>query len=117
MPGAPKVRPGSLNRYGNKRIKREQYLEGYLTPPWDAWKPHPRLSTRVARWVEEYCLVPTGHNAVRPLKLAPYQRTILRRAYDADNSMLVVSMPAANAKTTTLAAMALERMTRGDPFV
>ena len=56
-----------------------------------------------------------GHNAGSPLKLAGFQRKIIRTLYD--NLATFVSIPAANGKSTLLAAVAIERLCRGDAYV
>jgi len=56
-----------------------------------------------------------GHGAGAPLKLAGFQRKIIRTLYD--SLATFVSIPAANGKSTLLAAVAIERLCRGDAYV
>ena len=58
--------------------------------------------------------MPTGAGAGAPFRFAGFQKTILREIYD--SLATFVSMPAANGKTTLLAAIALERICRGDAY-
>ena len=100
---------GSLTRPGARTPLRLVEL-----PAWHGWQ-HRSLAQRVCRWVEEFVRVPTGSGAGEPMRLAPFQRQIIRTLYDSTAS--VVSIPAGNGKTTLLAALALERICRGDDYV
>jgi hypothetical protein len=82
-------------------------------PPWHGWRWKSEAA-RAKRWVEKYLTIPTGHGQGRPIKVAEFQRQILATLYD--NLAAFVSLPAANGKTTFLAAVALERICRGDDY-
>lgn len=84
------------------------------TPPWAGWKTQSE-SARAIRWIEEYLPVTVGHGAGDAMKLAGFQRSIIRTLYD--SLATFVSIPAANGKSTLLAAVAIERLCRGDAYV
>jgi phage terminase large subunit-like protein len=108
----PQRRPiahGELNRPGAKPHLRQLEL-----PPWTGWR-WTSDAARARRWIEQYLVVPTGSGAGFPIKVAGYERRIIEELYDSLG--LFVSIPAGNGKTTLLAAVALERMCRGDPYV
>ena len=67
------------------------------------------------RWVERFLVVPTGYGQARSFRVAAFQREILDALYS--HLATFVSLPAANGKTTLLAAAALERLCRGDDYV
>lgn len=83
-------------------------------PAWHGWK-HRSVPARVVRWIEEHVRVPTGYGQGQPMRIAGFQRRIIDTLYE--NRAAVVSLPAGNGKTTLLAAIALERMCRGDDYV
>lgn len=60
-------------------------------------------------------VVPKGHGAGGPFRLAKFQREMLEIILE--SLATFISIPAANGKTTFKAAMALERMCRGDDYV
>lgn len=82
-------------------------------PPWHGWR-YSSEAARAQRWIERFLVVPTGYGQAQPFKVAEFQRQILRALYD--HLACFVSLPAANGKTTLLAAVALERLTRGDDY-
>jgi Phage Terminase len=82
-------------------------------PPWHGWR-YTSEAARARRFLERYLVVPTGAGAARPFRIATFQRTILSAIYD--HLATFVSLPAANGKTTFLAALAIERLCRGDDF-
>lgn len=84
------------------------------TPPWAGWR-HKSESARAIRWLEEFLPVPMGYGAGQPLRVAGFQRKIIRTLYD--SLATFVSIPAANGKSTLLAAVAIERLCRGDAYV
>lgn len=64
---------------------------------------------RVIAWIEEYCRVPDGKDAGKPVVLRTWQRDIIRQIYDnplAITRQAIISFGRKNAKTT-LAAMLL----------
>ena len=83
-------------------------------PPWAGWRTRSE-SARAIRWMEKYLPVPVGHGAGEPLKLAGFQKRIVKTLYD--SLATFVSIPAANGKSTLLAAVAIERLCRGDAYV
>lgn len=82
-------------------------------PPWVGWRTRSE-SARAIRWVENYLPVPVGHGAGEPLRLGGFQKRIVRTIYD--HLATFVSIPAANGKTTLMAAIAIERLCRGDNY-
>jgi phage terminase large subunit-like protein len=105
---APPIAFGSLNRGGAKPALRLEEL-----PPWHGWRYRSEAS-RARRWIETYLRIPTGAGAGSKMRVAGFQRRILSDLYDSLASF--VSLPAANGKTTFLAAVALERICRGDAY-
>lgn len=88
-------------------------LRNLEIPPWIGWQVRSEAAQAI-RWIEEYLIVPKGHNGGRPMRLAPFQRKILRTLFDAIATF--VSIPAGNGKTTLLAALAVARIARGDAY-
>ena len=82
-------------------------------PPWASWKEQPE-ATRAIRWMTKYARTPTGVGAGAPLKLAAFQRRLVRDVYG--NLATFASIPVANGKTTLLGAIGLERIARGDDY-
>lgn len=109
MPARTRIAHGELSRPGPRAPLRLAEL-----PPWHGWNTKTEIS-RAARWIEQYVHLPTGHRAGEKMKLAKFQREIMRATYD--NRAAFVSLPTGNAKTTLLAAMGLERICRGDDYV
>ena len=101
--------PDSLSRRGPKPALRLIEL-----PPWAGWKTRSE-SARSVRWVERYLPVPVGFRQGEFMKLAAFQRKIIGTLYD--SLATFVSIPAANGKSTLLAAVAVERLCRGDAYV
>lgn len=67
-------------------------------------------ASRCIRFVETYIVTPKGHGAGKPMKLAPWQKTIIRNIYAPGVRQALVSMPRANGKTTLSAAIALAEL-------
>lgn len=109
MSAAPAIAHGALTRPGAKPALREIEL-----PPWHGWR-YTSTAARARRWIEGLLRLPTGAGAGGKLHVAKFQRRILASIYDALATF--VSLPAANGKTTFLAAVALERICRGDDYV
>lgn len=82
-------------------------------PPWVGWRTKSE-SARAIRWCETYLPVPVGHGAGKPLRIAGFQRRIVKTLYD--SLATFVSIPAANGKSTLMAAIAIERLCRGDAY-
>jgi phage terminase large subunit-like protein len=59
--------------------------------------------------------VPVGYGQGEPMRLAGFQKRIIKTLYD--SLATFVSIPAANGKSTLLAAVAVERLCRGDAYV
>lgn len=76
-------------------------------PPWRSWRTR-KPSARAIRFIETFCVVPKGHGAGKPLRLAGFQRAVLEQLLD-DASVRsgVVSLPRGNGKSTFTAALAL----------
>jgi phage terminase large subunit-like protein len=102
------IQHGSLQRPGARQPLRLVEL-----PEWHGWR-YRSLAARVVRWIEAEVHVPTGHRAGELMRVAPFQRKIIQALYD--SRAAVVSLPAGNGKTTLLAAIALERICRGDDY-
>ena len=73
------------------------------------------MPARVCKWIEEFVRVPTGYGAGDPIRLSGFQRKIIGQLYESRATF--ASLPAGNGKTTLLAAIALERICRGDDYV
>ena len=109
VPADVDVAHGALQRPGAR-----QPLQLVELPAWHGWK-YRSITARVCRWIEEHVRVPTGYGAGEPMRLAPFQRRIIETLYD--NRAAMASLPAGNGKTSLLAAIALERIARGDDYV
>jgi phage terminase large subunit-like protein len=109
LPAEANVSHGALSRPGAR-----QPLQLVELPAWHGWQ-HRSMPARVCRWVEEFVRVPTGYGAGDPLRLSGFQRKIIATLYE--SRATVASLPAGNGKTTLLAAIALERICRGDDYV
>jgi hypothetical protein len=83
------------------------------TPPWHGWT-YRSEAARAIRFIERYLVVTTGAGAARGFKVAGFQRDLLEVLYS--HLATFASLPAANGKTTFLAAVALERLCRGDDY-
>src|SRR4029453_15664866 len=109
IPADLPVAHGALTRPGAR-----QPLQLIELPAWHGWQ-YRSLPARVVRWIETHVRVPTGYGAGGPMRLAGFQRRIIDTLYE--SRAAVVSVPAGNGKTTLLAALALERICRGDDYV
>lgn len=103
-----RIAHGALVRPGAKTPLRNIEL-----PAWHGWR-YSSEAARAVRWIERFLRLPTGAGAGGKLRVAPFQRRILDALYDSLASF--VALPAANGKTTLLAAVALERICRGDDY-
>lgn len=99
---------GALQRLGAKSALRLVEL-----PPWHGWT-YKSEAARARRWIESELVVPTGAGAGSSFRLAGFQRRLLETVYS--SLATFCSMPTANGKTTFLAAVALERICRGDDY-
>lgn len=68
-----------------------------------------RRSTRVIRFIEEFCLVPEGPLVGKPMRLMPFQKRFIRDVYDnpAGTSQGILSIARKNGKSALIAALAL----------
>lgn len=63
---------------------------------------------RVVKWIERWCVVPRGFGARQPLRLAKFQKDIIRQAFgDPSIRSTVVSIARGNGKSGLAAALAL----------
>jgi Terminase large subunit, ATPase domain len=100
---------GSLVYRGAQKPERLVAL-----PPWSGWRPSASEATRAKRFLRRHVVVPTGTGAAAGFRIARFQCTIIDTLYD--NLACFVSLPTSNGKTTLLAGLALERLTRGDAY-
>ena len=83
-----------------KRIK-------VTTPgPWAKW-PETDRAERAIRWIEEYCILPKGHGAGEPMRLAEFQKDWLRTVLKPGVTSACMSLGRGNGKSTLLAGVAL----------
>ena len=83
-------------------------------PEWHGWK-YTEEHERSIRWIESTLIQPIGVGQGQPMKVAPFQRRLLKTIYD--SLATFISISAGNGKTTLMAALALERICRGDDYV
>lgn len=83
-------------------------------PPWHGWT-WTAEHKRIIRWIESQLVQPVGIGQGQPLRVADFQRRWLKRMCDALATFS--SIPVGNGKTTLMAAVGLERVTRGDDYV
>lgn len=98
-----------LRRPGPKTPLRSLEL-----PEWHGWT-WTNEDARIVRWIESTLIQPVGVGQGKPIKVAAFQRSILKRAVD--SLATFISISAGNGKTTLMAAVALERIARGDDYV
>jgi len=91
----------------------KQRLRLVEMPPWVGWRTKSE-SARAIRWVEKYLPVPVGFGAGELMQLGGFQKEMVRTIYD--SLATFISIPAANGKTTLMAALAVERLCRGDNY-
>lgn len=90
--------------------------KGEITVPalfFTGW-PRARAARRL-RFVQEFCLVPRGHGAGKPVKLRPFQREIVEGAFAPGIRTALVSIPRANGKTALAAMLGLAELFVGPP--
>ena len=100
---------GVLRRHGRKKPLRNTEL-----PPWHQWG-YRSEAARATRWIESELTVPTGYRQGSKMKLAKFHREIVKTVYG--NYISAFSIPTGNGKTTLFAALAIERVCRGDSYV
>lgn len=76
--------------------------------------PRARAAHRL-RFVREFCVVPRGHGAGKPVKLRPFQREIVEGAFAPGIRTALVSIPRANGKTALAAMLGLAELFVGPP--
>lgn len=92
-----------MARSGNAGKKFETTEPG----PWMAW-PERRPHTRCIRFITTYCRAPKGYGHGKPLRLARFQRTWIRKVLGDDSIIAAIaSMPRGQGKSTLLAAIAV----------
>jgi len=58
-------------------------------------------------WIEQYCRIPEGKDAGKPVKLRPFQKKIIRGIYSSPTRRAIISFGRKNAKTTLSAFLLL----------
>lgn len=89
-------------------------LRNIELPYWHGWT-WTNEDARIARFISETLIQPVGVGQGEAMKLAKFQRQLMKKVVDALATF--VSISAGNGKTTLMAAVALERITRGDDYV
>lgn len=62
---------------------------------------------RNIRWIEDYCRIPEGKFVGRPVRLAAFQKKVLKGIYGSDTRLAIISYGRKNAKTTLAAFIVL----------
>lgn len=65
---------------------------------------------RMIRWVERFIVVPRGFGARKPMRLAPFQKALIRDTFTPGIRSALWSMPRGQGKTTFSAALALHAL-------
>lgn len=87
---------------GNKRKRFDDESPG----PWFDW-PETNRAERAIRFIETYCILPKGHGAGAPMRLAAFQKEWLRAVLgDTAITSAVMAVPRGNGKSTFLAGVA-----------
>jgi phage terminase large subunit-like protein len=92
-------------------------LEATPPAPWLEWAEAPGSAAHAIRWIESFCVLPKGHGAGRPMRLAKWQKRWLRRILRDGVNSAVLSCPRGQGKSTLLAALALWALFCPDPVV
>lgn len=100
---------GALHKAGVRAPLRLSEL-----PHWHGWN-YTSESERIARWCAEVLTLPVGYGAGGPFRLAPFQRKLLAQV--SESLATFISIAAGNGKTMLMAAVGLERLSRGDDYV
>lgn len=74
--------------------------------------PKGRAARRIA-FIEQFCLVPKGFGAGEPVKLRPFQKTIIRGAFGKGIRTGLLSLPRGNGKTSLAAMLGLAELFAG----
>lgn len=67
----------------------------------------PTRGDRNIEWIEKFCRIPEGKYVGQPVKLAPFQKELIKGIYDTPTRRAIVSYGRKNAKTTTSAFLLL----------
>jgi phage terminase large subunit-like protein len=73
-------------------------------------------ASKVIAFIELYVITPSGHGAGKPMKLAPWQKRIIRAVFTPGVRQALVSLPRGNGKTTLSAAIALAQLFDPEAF-
>jgi len=90
---------------GERRSARDMVLD-HSPPPWRAWRTKKRHA-RCIRWIESYCVIPSGKNNGKLFKLAPFQKHALEELLAPGVRTGGLQIPRGNAKSTLWAAVGL----------
>jgi len=90
---------------GDRRSARDLAADDSI-PPWRYWRVKDRAS-RCIRWIETYVRIPSGANAGKLLKLAPFQRDVIETLLAPGVRTGGLQIPRGNAKSTLCAAIGL----------
>ena len=90
--------------------------KGKITAAPLEFKGWPRdRAKRRERFIREFIVVPKGEGALKPLRLRPWQKEIIRGAYAPGVRSALVSLPRANGKSALAAALAVAELFVGPP--
>jgi phage terminase large subunit-like protein len=68
---------------------------------------------RIIQWIEYYCITPKGVGAKTNFDLRPFQKKIIRGAFNKKVRQALVSVPRANGKSSLAAALAVQNLIDG----
>lgn len=72
-------------------------------------------AARYVQFIERFLIVPKGYGAGKPVKLRPFQKQIIRGAFQKKVRTALVSMPRGNAKSALAAMLSLAELFAGPP--
>ncbi len=96
-------------RAGSVRGERRSTLDlaaDRSRPPWRSWRTKSQAG-RAIRWIETYCRIPSGANAGKLLRLAPFQKHAIEELLAEGVRDGGLQIPRGNAKSTLWAAVGL----------
>ena len=96
---------GTVTQMG--RVKTPTPRVNTTDPPWVGRSRGRSRASRAISFIQRYLVIPSGHNAGDPFKLATFQKNLIEELLADDVSMGAVSIPAGNGKSTLAAALAL----------
>lgn len=76
-------------------------------PPLDLSHLGRTRAARAIRFIEEFCVTPKGKGALKPVRLRPWQKAIIRKVLGSGVRQGLVSIPRGNGKSTLAAFLAL----------